>query len=425
MDPAAWRNVPIEAALGRPEMADRARRAYDRGPLCDACLGRLLAEAGTGLTNAERGRIIRRQVGRMAAGADSRDRACPAAPAAGPVQSPRAAPRGLGPTCTLCGGLFDEIDGWVARCRDALADLEFDTLLVTSRPDPAIVEREEALWTEVGGNLAEPYKQAFNREVGGRLCEALDVEPDFAHPDVVLVADHAAGTVTAEPRPLFIRGRYRKLVRGIPQCRWAAWPTSVQEIVAGPILGAAGGEDHVFHGCGREDVDVRCLGRRPFVLEIVRPRRRRLDWAALEAEVNRDERVEVIGLERCPAGAAAEVKALRPDKTYRALVHLAGPVEAAALDALEQLRGPIRQRTPRRVAGRRANRVRCRRVRDLQWRPLGGRAVELSVRAQAGLYIKELVSGDAGRTRPSVSEVLGVGADCAELDVTAIHVDTC
>jgi tRNA pseudouridine synthase 10 len=49
------------------------------------------------------------------------------------------------------------------------------------------------------------------------------------------------------------------------------------------------------------------------------------------------------------------------------------------------------------------------------------RTVELEVRTEAGLYVKELITGDAGRTSPSVAEVLGVPAECVELDVTAIH----
>ncbi len=37
--------------------------------------------------------------------------------------------------------------------------------------------------------------------------------------------------------------------------------------------------------------------------------------------------------------------------------------------------------------------------------------------------MKELISGDGGRTRPSVAGILGVAAECAELDVLAIHLD--
>lgn len=83
--------------------------------------------------------------------------------------------------------------------------------------------------------------------------------------------------------------------------------------------------------------------------------------------------------------------------------------------------GVIDQRTPRRVLKPRADRVRRRRVCTLEWRQLGPREIELGVRTQAGTYIKELVGGDDGRTRPSVTEILGTAAECVELDVTAIH----
>jgi tRNA pseudouridine synthase 10 len=155
------------------------------------------------------------------------------------------------------------------------------------------------------------------------------------------------------------------------------------------------------------------------VLEVLRPRRRRLDWTALERRIGESGAVEVVALARCGAEEVACIKSLRPDKTYRALVRLAEP--AADLAPLASLAGRIRQRTPLRALRSRPDRVRYRRVRSIAWKSVDARTVEIEVRTQAGLYIKELVSGDAGRTSPSVAEVLGVAAECAELDVTAIH----
>jgi len=447
MTETVWRNVALGEALARPEIRARAEAAAQSGPLCDACLGRLFANVDTGLSNAARGRMVREAL------EGSSKTTNPPHPAPLPQgeregtkrQGERETmeqPLGAAPpaaTCHVCGGLFAEIAVWVERARQALGGLEFDTLLVTSHPDPAMAAREQELWDRVGGDpsaalpkgvqqdrdgagLAEPYRQAFNREVGGRLCDLLGVLPEFVHPDVVVLADHALGTVTAEPRPLYVGGRYRKLVRGLPQCRWAGWPTSIQDLVGGPILRAAEGADHVFHGCGREDTDVRCLGERPFVLEVLRPKRRRLDWAALETEIAGDGRVEVRGLGPCSPSAPADLKALRPEKTYRALVHLSRPVGQEALAHLAGLEGVIRQRTPRRVARRRPDRVRGRRVRRIAWRVLDPQTLEVTVRTTAGLYVKELVSGDGGRTRPSVAEALGVAAECTELDVLEIHV---
>ena len=388
-----WRDLEIETAAGRPEVRRRAAEALAQGPLCDDCLGRLFAQVGTGLANRERGRAVRGALG--------------VAPSPGP--------------CPLCRGLFADLDGWLARARRALEGLEFDTFLVASHPDPAAAAREEALWQKVGGDLAEPAKQAFNRELGARLYNHFGAGPDFVHPDVVVVADHAAAAVEVDVRPLYVGGRYRKLVRGLPQCRWPSYKTSVQDLIGDPVCRAAEGRDHRLHGGGREDVDVRCLGERPFVLAVLGPRKRRLDWPALAAEIGRDGRIEVLDLRPVGAEAPAALKAMRPEKTYRARVRLAGPVEPSRLDRLAGLVGTIRQETPARVAQRRALLLRRRRVLDATWQRLDPQTLELTVRTDAGLYVKELVSGDSGRTRPSVAGLLGVAAECADLDVLAIH----
>ena len=395
MPECAWRKRAFSEAIGRDDLQLRARAALADGPLCDACLGRLFAQVDTGLTNEARGRMVRGALG--------------VPPAGDP--------------CSLCAGFFDALQEWVVRARGALAAWEFDTLAVSSHVDPAIAGREAALWERAGGDLAEPYKTAFNRTVGCRLCETLGCEADLLHPDIIVVADHAAGTATVRVEPLFVRGGYRKLVRGMPQCRWPAWPTSVQQIVGDPIADAAEGEDHVFHGCGREDTDVRCLGERPFILEVVRPRRRRLDWPALSRAITASGKVEATGLAPCKRPEVARLKEARPEKTYRALARLAGDVDAARLGNLDRLVGVIGQRTPRRVLARRPDRLRRRRVCTLTWRQLGPRDIQIDVRTQAGTYIKELITGDDGRTRPSVAEVLETPAECAELDVLAIHID--
>jgi tRNA pseudouridine synthase 10 len=63
---------------------------------------------------------------------------------------------------------------------------------------------------------------------------------------------------------------------------------------------------------------------------------------------------------------------------------------------------------------------RKREVLSISWKRKGPKKIELIVKGSAGLYIKELVSGDNGRTKPSVSEILGVPAKVKELDVIRI-----
>jgi len=44
----------------------------------------------------------------------------------------------------------------------------------------------------------------------------------------------------------------------------------------------------------------------------------------------------------------------------------------------------------------------------------------LRLRTQSGTYVKELVSGDGGRTKPNLSEELGVPCEVTALDVVEI-----
>jgi tRNA pseudouridine synthase 10 len=84
----------------------------------------------------------------------------------------------------------------------------------------------------------------------------------------------------------------------------------------------------------------------------------------------------------------------------------------------------LEQRTPLRVARRRSDLVRRRTVRafELLEAPTPTCLVA-RVEADAGTYIKELISGDEGRTIPSLASLLGVPCRCAELDVLEVSID--
>jgi len=227
---------------------------------------------------------------------------------------------------------------------------------------------------------------------------------------------------------LFIRGRYRKLVRGIPQTRWPCrqcrgrgcprcqgtgrmYQESVDELIRPAVMEAAAAEDTVFHGAGREDIDARMLGSgRPFIVEAVRPRIRTIDLPALQEEINRRAggRVEVLDIAPATADMVERLKEAAFVKTYSALVRLGGDVgEEKLKSVLTELVGPVDQRTPARVSHRRADKLRVRKVYSADLLEIAGRMVRINIKGDSGLYIKELISGDGGRTRPSLSEASG------------------
>ncbi len=80
----------------------------------------------------------------------------------------------------------------------------------------------------------------------------------------------------------------------------------------------------------------------------------------------------------------------------------------------------IHQQTPLRVLHRRADRVREKYIYETKTKRLKPNQMEMRIRCQGGLYIKELITGDEGRTEPSVAEIIGARAETTRLDVLNI-----
>jgi tRNA pseudouridine synthase 10 len=265
---------------------------------------------------------------------------------------------------------------------------------------------------------------------------------DFNRPELRIEVQEDL-RVRLVPAPLYLCGRYRKLSRQIPASRWIhqgchgrgceicgytgnLCGPSVQEIFSGPLLKATGGAHTLLHALGREDTDARMLGSgRPFVLEVHHPRRRSLDLESLAAEIDSEGKglAELLSPAIADRSAVKAIKAACCDKTYRAWVVVDAKLPPDAKGRVEALAGAeIVQYSPTRVMHHRGgDRRRVKRIVESRWAAAveGGYAWE--VRAEAGAYIKELVSGDAGRTCPSLSEALGVTAACRELDVLEVH----
>ena len=316
---------------------------------------------------------------------------------------------------------------------------------------PPLIEENDLLLREEAGldeDAGELLKSEFNREVGKRFGALTDTEVEFGRPDIMLHCDLTTDEVEVQVNSAFVYGRYRKLKRDIPQTKWPCrdcngtgfdqgdecagcdgtgyrYDRSVEQLTAPHLREAMNGDSATFHGAGREDVDARMLGGgRPFVIEIDEPRIRDVDPAELQAEINAfaDGKVEVEGLRLATHEMVERVKEHDASKTYRMDVALEGTADEETFDeALAELDGAtIHQDTPQRVDHRRASKTRTREVYAIDG-SLDGDTAELEVHGEGGLYVKELVSSDEGRTEPSFAGLLGVGAEVTALDVLEVE----
>ncbi|KAJ1431001.1 hypothetical protein B484DRAFT_45470 [Ochromonadaceae sp. CCMP2298] len=303
--------------------------------------------------------------------------------------------------------------------------------------------------------------------------------------------------------PVYLLGRYRKLARDVPQAAWTvstnaaagdgedrdrdgderdesnnknsnsnsnnkdfnsrssktADPSreiryerkgrcSVEEIVSHALQTYLPADAVRLHPCGREDINVRCLGNgRPFALEVLNPSILYPSLSLLQSVVrmvnsgqglNQDRDVELALL--APAGKSLweemQTKAEEKRKGYRCVVWSEKAVTQSQLRELERLcsSGQTRdaegdacieltQKTPLRVLHRRSLLDRIRYVYDLQCVQINQHWFVMDIVTSAGTYVKEFVHGDLGRTLPSVSSVLQCHCDIQQLDVTWLYDD--
>ena len=398
------------------------------GNICNHCLGRKFSDVVEGNGNVERGEKIRKALELPEYDEDTK--------------------------CDICSDIFKEIDSslldLVCEKIDFL-EVEFDTFVVGCKLPKEIVEKD-ALISEKLGLDVEILKREVNREMGKILEKNLPQEVDFDKEDVIIMADfrrmlkedvEKPVQVRIQINPIFIEGRYNKLVRNIPQTKWPCrkckgrgceacnftgkqYPESVEELLSQTALKYSKGYEAKFHGAGREDIDVRMLGDgRPFVLEIKEPRIRKLDLEKIEREANEAAlgKTAYHNLKYTVRKRKAEIKTSSPDtyKVYRALVECEDEIREEDLNKLQSLH-TIQQRTPIRVSHRRADKIREKEVKELSCKYINPHSFEMIIKTEGGLYIKELISSDEGRSKPSVSEVLGTQAICAELDVIEVGI---
>ena len=350
--------------------------------------------------------------------------------------------------CPLCENLFEDVDNIVERIVEQTGELDHGSLQVGVHVPKDLIQEEDRIRTRHAAPGSRPLKAAFSEAVQTGVSARMDgVEFVKERPDLMILIDCLTLRIDVDIRPVFIYGRYRKLDRGIPQTRWPCracrgraegceacegtglqYPDSVQDLIGEPFRLVLSAEDTSFHGMGREDIDVRCLGRgRPFVLEAKRPKVRRTDLEEVMEVVNSNAsgKIEISDLRWTNRSEVSRIKETRAEKSYTIRFLIEEPPEVPFIvESISNLSGvTLEQQTPKRVSHRRADRNRKRKVVSINNVVVEDNEVQFSVRCEAGTYVKELVHSDEGRTVPSVAGVLGSPCEVIWLDVEDIHAD--
>jgi tRNA pseudouridine synthase 10 len=436
------------------DILEKAFEMLSKHPLCDHCLGRQFALLGYSMENNVRGEALKVSLTMIANDAINRENSngvqrlkvlatngfSKAAQATLDHLKKRVPKEDLKKTCVLCQGKMAQIDALTKKAIETAEGYEYSTFLVGIELPTSVEEYEDEFKATFNIGYGESIRHEFGRLFGKAIAVKACKEADYLIPEIVFVINPFLDYVRLEVNPLFVTGRYRKLVRDISQSTWFCsncqgrgcnqcsgtgknYSDSVEEFASRPLLEATEGVESFFHASGREDVDARMLGSgRPFVVEISKPKKRFIDLKTVEAAVNdgASGKVDVSGLEFANKDVVRKLKkGENAKKEYALLAEFERELSDADLRLMEEKFSEvtIKQQTPQRVMHRRADLVRERYIYKLKVKKVSLKRALLEIKCQGGLYVKELVSGDEGRTNPNISDLLNNRAKTLKLDV--------
>ena len=366
--------------------------------------------------------------------------------------------------CNFCIDLLipSSIDEISRKIDDACKDYDFDNFLIGTYLNPILADKEDEFRSRYNIRNGESFKANLNRLVGKQLQKKWNKVTKYEKPDINFTIDlrnTAHIKIELKAAPLFVKAKYLKFVRDLPQTHWHCpkcrgkgqlkysrevcdecngtgdmYATSIQDLIGNEILKASKGKSAILHGAGREDMDARCLGSgRPFVIEIKNPKFRKLDLLSITQQINslHHKKIHISTLTESSKKDVIRFKNTSPDtkKKYHALVYLFQPISRSEFEiksnmVIDQLlKQIIKQRTPLRVVHRRADRTREKKIFSIESKYIDSVHILFKINAQGGTYIKELISGDQKRTNPSIQQIFNIPMKCVELDVVEIDID--
>lgn len=419
---------------------DDAVKILEKYPLCNHCLGRLYAKLGRGILNEVRGLSIKTILAmeyhrRMqAVEKDYCSKLKTLAKNSGePIDAlyrALCADEVSVERCFICKNILSRelYESIARRVIEVLRRYDAKSFVIGVSLDPEIKASEVEVLTTAGFKYSESIRNEVKREVGKLIRDLGGFTPDFTNPDLTAIVS-LTGDIIVIVNPIYIYGVYWKRGRNISQSTWYAgevkkYPYSIEEFFNERLKELFAAERIVIHASGREDVDARMLGTgRPLVIEVRNPIKRSVSLNELN-EALRGTTVEALLHEKTSKKAVKLLKEYlaKKCKVYKALVLCDRHLTDESLMELNKFftNITVSQLTPSRILGRKKERLRRKRVHEVKTRLISGRIYEALIKAEGGLYVKELISGDRGRTDPSFTSFLKTPNTCIELDVIGV-----
>jgi tRNA pseudouridine synthase 10 len=323
--------------------------------------------------------------------------------------------------CYICRGLMDNLGAIANSILAAVKGFEFDTFLIGATLSTQLYEREDTMRARLKIRGRESIKHYLTRELGMRLSRLTQKQVEYGKPDITItltVDKENNVNVAVISRPLTFAGVYIKKSRGLPQkqdrcascggkgcnsCNYSGLSgyDSVEGIIANDLVQITGGQTPKFTWMGSEDYSSLVLGSgRPFYVRIFNPKKRKLKNKTIKGN----------GI-KAMLNVINDIPVVQPRFTVKTKIHIRceNALTKKILKKLNSLPGS-------KVSFENKSKIGIKSIHSVHVRQLDSNQFTLTIVADGGLMIKQLVGGEE-YMKPNISEVLGTKCKCLVFDI--------
>lgn len=322
--------------------------------------------------------------------------------------------------CSLCGGLFDQIEGLSKEILEKLSEYQYDSLLIGTAMPQKILDNEDELRARLRIRGKESIKSHFNSVLTRRMVSLTGKMVDYSLPDVTVIVSLTNDSISVISRSIWLSARYKKLRRGIPQrssicpvcnglgCAECAYNgksgKSVETLVSALFCKKFRAESCSFVWLGSEDENSLVGGSgRPFFVELIQPRRRfsRFSVSGRQKSALESEGLQITKIHRLERKFSAV-----PMFEISCRVFLKRDEGANVSEfRREEIENSFSKRTLN-VRLNRRYRVVQRLVRSISAIENVDGTAELAIKCEGGIPIKKFVTGQDDTVEPNLSSLV-------------------
>ena len=327
--------------------------------------------------------------------------------------------------CYICQGLMDNLDVIANSILAAVKAFEFDTFLIGATLSTQIYEREDTMRARLKIRGKESIKHYLTRELGMRLARLARKKVEYRKPDITitLTVDKDNNVdVAVISRPLAFSGVYIKRSRGLPQkqdkcascigkgcnsCNYSglSGSDSVEGIIAKELVRITRGQTPKFTWIGSEDPSSLVLGSgRPFYVRIFNPKKRKLKNKTIKGK----------GI-TAMLNLINDIPIIQPRFIVKTKIHIKcqNMLTKKILKKINSLSGS-------KVSFENKLKIGIKSIHSVRVRQLDSNQFILTIIAEGGLMIKQLVGGEE-YMKPNISDTLGAKCECVMFDILDVQ----